>query len=61
MQMRAIGPGAQGDRDVAIDQNRNAAEATLLQGLTYDAQWWVRDAAAPGGISRSDFVRVTIE
>ncbi len=37
------------------------ATAPVLQGLSYDAQWWVRDAAAPGGISRSDFVRVTIE
>ena len=50
------GPGAGYGTWLDLD-----ATAPVLQGLTYDAQWWVRDAAAPGGIAKSDFVRVTIE
>jgi len=37
------------------------ATASVLVGLTYDAQWWIRDFAAPGGIAKSDWARVTIE
>jgi len=37
------------------------ATAPSLVGLSFDAQWWIRDLAAPGGIAKSDVVRVTIE
>ena len=37
------------------------ATVPALVGLTYDAQWWIRDAQAPMGVSRSNFVRITIE
>ena len=37
------------------------ATAPALVGLTYDAQWWVRDFGAPGGVAKSNWVSVTIE
>ncbi len=37
------------------------ATAAVLVGLTYDAQWWIRDFAAAGNVAKSDWVRVTIE
>lgn len=52
------GSGAGGGHGTWLDLD---ATAPALQGLTYDAQWWVRDAAAPGGIAKSAFVRITIE
>lgn len=32
-----------------------------LVGLTLDGQWWLRDPAAPGFVSKSEFVRFTVE
>ncbi len=32
-----------------------------LLGLTLDAQWWIRDVAAVGGVARSEVVRLTVE
>ena len=37
------------------------ATVPALVGLSYDAQWWIRDLGAPGGVAKSDMVRVTIE
>lgn len=37
------------------------ATAPVLVGLSYEAQWWVRDAAAFGGVAKSDWARFTIE
>jgi len=37
------------------------ATAPALVGLTYDTQWWIRDAGAVGGVAKSEVVRVTIE
>ena len=37
------------------------ATVPVLVGLSYDAQWWIRDFAAAGGVARSNFVRITIE
>lgn len=32
-----------------------------LRGVSLDAQWWVRDAAAAGGVAKSELVRITVE
>lgn len=32
-----------------------------MRGVTFDAQWLVRDPAAVGGIARSEIVRITVE
>ncbi|MEM6673945.1 MAG: cytochrome c peroxidase [Planctomycetota bacterium] len=32
-----------------------------LQGLVLDAQWWVRDSSATGGLAKSEAVRITVE
>ncbi|MEM9378681.1 MAG: cytochrome c peroxidase [Planctomycetota bacterium] len=53
-----VGTGAGAGHATWIDAD---AVDPVLVGLTYEAQWWVRDAAAPGGIARSPLVRVTIE
>ncbi|MEM6673147.1 MAG: cytochrome-c peroxidase [Planctomycetota bacterium] len=39
------------------------ADATLpvLVGLSYEAQWWIRDAGATGGIAKTNAIRVAIE
>ena len=37
------------------------ATASVLVGLSYEAQWWIRDANAFGGVAKSDWARVTIE
>ena len=52
------GTGPGGGHATWIDAD---AVAPVLVGLTYEAQWWIRDPAAPGGIARSPLVRVTIE
>lgn len=37
------------------------ATAPAMLGVSYDAQWIVRDPGAAGGVARSEWVRITIE
>ncbi|QDV09757.1 Cytochrome c551 peroxidase precursor [Planctomycetes bacterium Poly30] len=37
------------------------ALAPVLVGLSYEAQWWVRDFGAVGNVAKSERVRITIE
>ncbi|MEM6567585.1 MAG: cytochrome c peroxidase [Planctomycetota bacterium] len=37
------------------------ASSPALLGLTFDAQWCVRDLAAPGGLAKSEVVRIVVE
>lgn len=32
-----------------------------LKGLSLEAQWWIRDPGAPGGVSKTELVRFTVE
>lgn len=41
-------------------QDDEALEPVLI-GLSYEAQWWVRDFGAVGNVAKSDRVRITIE
>ncbi len=33
----------------------------VLVGLSYEAQWWIRDFGVPTGVAKSDWVRITVE
>jgi cytochrome c peroxidase len=54
--LSGVGPGQGHATWLDVD-----ATASVLVGLTYDAQWWIRDFAAPGGIAKTNWARVTIE
>ena len=56
VRLSGSGPG-QGHATYADPRSVSPA----LVGLTYDAQWLIRDPFAPGGVSRSDMVRITVE
>ncbi|QDV05508.1 Cytochrome c551 peroxidase precursor [Planctomycetes bacterium Poly30] len=36
-------------------------QTPAMVGLAFDAQWWVRDPQAPGGVARSQQLRFTVE
>ena len=55
---------------ITSDDGRGGGHATstmpiraegAMRGVTFDAQWLVRDPAAVGGIARSEIVRITVE
>lgn len=51
----------QGPGQGTITWSDEEALVPALIGLTYDAQWWIRDFGAIGTVAKSDRVRVTIE
>ncbi|MEM8709782.1 MAG: cytochrome c peroxidase [Planctomycetota bacterium] len=36
-------------------------QTPAMVGLRFDAQWWLRDVQAPGGVARSEQLRFTVE
>ena len=41
-------------------QDDEALEPVLI-GLSYEAQWWIRDFGANGNVAKSERVLITIE
>lgn len=57
----AMMTSGQGAGDGTITWSDEEALVPVLIGLSYEAQWWIRDFGIPSRIAKSDRVRITVE